>query len=213
MFQIPDFNQIARLDEARNAYLKSMDPKSPAYARDKKFFDEAFDQWYTGNVDPKTGLITLYKFLGPSYPIDELSKGGLLPTGYLTFGSEQRLIEYLLNPESRPEFNDDPAITRELVDALQKQQRGEDMSDFMVDYAQSSSASPTNISQSLTAGSEIPVLARCNHRVEVRLNPNAAWRTGKLDEDGNWVGRFDDELEWTVLGPIPYESIVEVKKL
>ena len=192
-----DFNNIHKLDTAREAYLRYMHSNYKGKELDdiKKLFDNWFDKWYTGNYNNDTGKIILYRFLNLGYKeLNRLKNGSdLLPSGYMALGREK-----LLENKS---FED-------IIDALEKQNRGEDISDFIVDYAKWSGANKCNIDHFFTVNPE-GNLPKARYRITVQLNPNEAWRVGKV-KNGEWVGSFDKELEWTVLGSIPNERIKEI---
>lgn len=204
---LPDFNGISKLAEARDAYLREM-RKSGFLKREMYLFRRWFDRWYTGNFNPETNLITLYRFLNLSpSSLKQLQRGGdLLPTAYRVLGNEEAVVEYLLRH--------DPRWGNREVDVLRRFRSGEDISDFMIEYAAYSAGDSFNLMQFFTARKTGLKLGTgsvtTSHRIEVKLKPNEAWRVGKVGDNGKWKGFFDVELEWTVVGPIIHDKISEI---
>ena len=178
-----DYNCIVALEPARAVFGRSV----PEAGRMRDWFEQWFEKWYTGNFDQQTGKLTLYRFLNLSdFVLQGLKRGhDLAPSG--VYSEEDG---------------------RAQVEALERQRRGEDISDFVARFVHKTHNITPNLAQFLTA--DVNNRSWKEHRITVKFGPNEAWRSAKLDGRGNWFGRFDRELEWLVLGSIPNHYIAEI---
>lgn len=196
-----DFNKIAQLDEAKKEFeskIKQLTPEEQAKAIVN------FENWYTGNFNPETGKITLYRFVDfdAAYPLEEVIKKGVRPRGVMELGSEDALLAYL-----------EKSGDNELAAVFRRQKAGEDISDFIKNYSLSSGGGSTHgLASYWTTHKDFYSKTR-DYRIAIELDPDEAWRTdANIDSDYFNPNDFINgaELEWTVLGNIPREKIIEI---
>ena len=204
--EINDFNQIKRLDDAERELSNLIreglrDPHNPE-----------FIPWYTGNYNPETGKITLYRYVTDYEGFDKVLSGesDLLPRGYINYGSEEGLIEKL---ESIG-FNYDAEL-------LKKSINGEDVSELISKrYAtqgdQQDIVTYWSTSEE-TLGDYVLHDIEKAYRIKVELEPDQAFRKGGFVEK-----RFESDIgfeydhinmEWNTIGPVSKESITEITNL
>ncbi len=206
--EIDDFNEIKRFYEAKKVLEKNFAGGAEEIPYGWKYYDSLekdFDSWYTGNYNPETGKITLYRYVDHYEGFDGIinGKSDLMPRGYVEYQTEDDLIFAL---EQRG--------NKEAADAIRDFNNGEDISGFMRKW-RDQSAGGFNEDPTLywtTKGSGYEFAGNREYRITIEYDPDKAFRAGGLDSEGKLVN-FDHELEWTTIGPIKNENIVEISNL
>ena len=196
-------NIQARLDEAK---IKS--PSDVEFFQNLKDMNEKYyDSWYTGNYNPETGKIKLYRyvdapqslgsFLGLTSYAKDVVKNGLLPRGYTTYGTEEKLISELEKGTNNWDSRS--------VQALRDFNEGKDISQFINDYsAASGGGNPTDVAlywTTVESPENIEFAKGRQYRITIEIDPNKAFRAGEA------TGL---ELEWTTVGSISPDAITEI---
>lgn len=178
------------------------------------------EKWYTGNYNPETGKLTLYRFvhLTPKM-LDDVMKNGITPRGVQTFGSVDAALKYL--EENRG------GLHTTLENAFKGQKSGEDISELIEEYKKNSrSGYDYDLATYWTTEAESRLFGGDGYRVTVELDPQEAWRVitlrsikkGRIDDSDYFSTiSFDEfsngQFEWTVLGNIPSAKIKEITDL
>lgn len=216
------FNQISRLQEAKSSFINRMLPIFKPEEREEAL--RIFERWFSGNYNPATGKITLYRFVDlPDEMLNDIVQKGIKPRGVDKVGSIDELLKYL---DEGNNYWD-----TQLADAYREQQAGRDISEFIEHFSDSSGGGyPYDIVTYWTTEVEPAAFFGQNrqYRITVELDPTDAWRgqtaqsviqdQEKLAKRLQELGRgFEEwkrgEFEWTVLGEIPSSRIKEITDL
>ncbi len=206
--EAPDFNHVSEPGGAKNAFKKFKEGSGRVFSKDEetKSFKE-FENWYTGNYNPETGKIKLYRYVDDYADFDAIKAGkaDIVPRG-LQGKSEQELLAAL---EKEGQSNSASAETAELYNRYLK---GEDISDDAIEYAERSGGGYANDPALYWTTNENPTafMEGRKYKITVEFAPDEAFRTGKVGKDGKWAGFFDEEAEWTTVGRIKKENIAEI---
>ncbi|NYZ75644.1 hypothetical protein H0N98_00115 [Candidatus Micrarchaeota archaeon] len=229
--RVKDFNLIGYEAEAWEAFLRNLERemirairedallgglsnKAKESVEHHKYIAETnFHSWYTGNYDKKTGRITLYRYVNDFPDFDKVVKGkeGLIPRG-LTGRSEEQLLESLRNPsDTKDGFgNYQKQMRRIFADYL----AGKDVSlhIFKIEAFRNFDLDPCLCWTSLDKP-PITYFNPMRYRIRIEIKPNEAFRSGGLDEKGDWTGDINREWEWRTIGKVPKEAITEIVDL
>jgi hypothetical protein len=183
-----DLNKLAYLGKARTDWQA----KNPVVSGSRwdNLFNEHFNHWYSGNFNPNTGKIKLYRFLNlDSIDIETITTNGLFPGAYRAgkkIRSFREVLQFLEEAGKKREIND-------LVSWLEGDRKG-----ISCNAMTSGSGDPYDIRQCFTTD---PNMWGNQYRVTVELDPNDAIREFSFQPP---------ELEWDVLGPVDASKIVEI---
>lgn len=170
-----------------------------------------FKNWYTGNFNPETGKIRLYRYTDWYNGFDEVKSGesDILPLGYKVHGSEEKLIEALR------EYGKEDYIT-----AIKDFKKGKLLTEFFknnYEYAEVGAgqreAKKGNFIDPFlywtTNGKENHWCSGRQYMIVIEIDPNEAQRRGGHEGETSMLdGCY--ETEWTIAGPVSKDAIVEI---
>ncbi|MBT3940856.1 hypothetical protein HOD83_03440 [Candidatus Woesearchaeota archaeon] len=198
-----DINDIVRLAEVRAEWRANYSVKNDIWPlrdpaevlqEEDQIFNEHFDNWYTGNHNPETNKITLYRSIQLSLgDIDAIKTKGLFPSAFRD-GKRIRSLD-------------------EVTALLKEKGKTEELNDLETWI--SGDRRGISCDCSGTAGHDQYSVRQCFRtspegfgsgwtRITVELDIDEAIR----DEDF-----FPPEFEWNVIGPIDPSKIVEIREV
>jgi len=223
--RVKDFNLLGYEKEARETFTKyfgkmvleetsKMQAETPLEEKRslikniralEALVDSDFHSWYAANYNKETGRITLYRYTNHFPGFDRVLEGkeGLTPTG-LIWRSEEQLLGELKK-----------IYGEQLYKVYADYLAGKDVS-LQVFRLESTSNNYEYNDPSIywTTSDRAPqYLRNMRYRIKIEVKPNEAFRSGGLDEKGNWAGAFDEFLEWRTFGKMPNEAITEIVDL
>lgn len=228
-----DVNNISRLEEAKQLYIEQN--KEEIHYNS---FNNKFDNWWTAGYDPITGTITVYRSM--SLNENELKKlingSDLLSPAIHSHGSLDKLKEAINSLENKLKilekgknseaindflYKNEPTIrcSKKLLDHYEKQEKGEDISEFVIDWGEhgalisDESGKSYHISVSFSSSKEFLInsfLWNNGYLITAKIPANQIYRNGNI-KNGKFIGSMG-EFEWTVLNPygIKNEYIHEI---
>jgi len=216
-----DFNFISLVKEAREYFVSHLSKNKLFTPEQREEALQTLERWYTGNYNPETGKITLYRFVDlTAEMLDDIEQNGIRPRGVHAFGSEEAAIQYLDNYGG--------SWYAGLANTFRRQKAGEDISQFIERYKRDSRANfKYDLATYWITEKESQLFGGTQYRVSIELDPKEAWRAitlksikeGRIDDPHYSLSEisFDTfskgQFEWTVLGNIPNSKINEIKHL
>lgn len=226
--EINDFNRIGDHEEVKKLMQKQLKERE-FKIKSRTFFEGEtiereieelhyraglFDSWYSGNYNPETGKMTLYRYVDEYEGFDKVMKGesDVLPIGYATYGTEENLVN-ALKQDGRGEY----------ANAILKSRKGEDLSGFFNKHYQYSEIGAEGIGNGRGFDKDPFAYWTTNkpddiwtgdrkYMIEVELDPSEAYRRGGGLDDSDLIGGTY-EAEWTTIGPVSKNNIVEIRNL
>ncbi|MDD5417590.1 MAG: hypothetical protein PHW96_01720 [Candidatus Nanoarchaeia archaeon] len=204
-----DYNNISLLEKAREIFGRKLSNETS-----KELFKEGFNRWWTASHNQNTGEVVLFRYMTlDERQIKEIINGkDLLPHGAIVQGSLEGVIKKIESKATwKAERMDD------VLKAFRKCEKGENISEFICRHAEfSGGGNEYDLAQYLTTFNirngklGWSFFKARQYQITVNLDKNKVFRTGNIDGEGELIGVFDNELEWTYLGIIPNKSITEI---